>query len=67
MVIACKCKGCGTIHMNADTELTVELDFIDEKIRFVCPSCKTENCMDFESTAKRNKRQPLPSMSFVRG
>ena len=66
MVLACKCKGCGKIHMNQDDDLTIELDFIEERIRFICPGCKTNNEMSLESKKLRNERQPLPTTVIMR-
>ena len=65
MVIACKCRGCGKIYMQQDDELTLEFDFLYEKITFVCPNCKILNELSFESLRERNKKQPLPPIGIM--
>jgi hypothetical protein len=67
MNIACKCKSCNGIHMQHQDELTLEFDFMDELVRFICPNCKYMNEMSFRSLAEKNKRMPLPNISVSRG
>jgi Zn finger protein HypA/HybF involved in hydrogenase expression len=64
MKIVCRCKGCAQTYFGED--VAVEFDFIEEEVRFYCPSCKAKNTLNFESLATKNKRQPLPSTVVMR-
>jgi hypothetical protein len=67
MQLTCKCKYCGHIHLSdKDDDLAVEIDAMEEAIRFVCrnPDCRKNNTISF---AERKKLAPLPKSMVGRG
>lgn len=62
MQIVCRCKYCGYVHIsNKDEDLSLEIDFLDEVIRFICRKCKKENKLQI-SFEKIRKERPLPGI-----
>jgi hypothetical protein len=62
MKMALRCEKCRQIFMNAEDELMLEIDFLEQKIVFLChnKSCKHENIIDFKNWQKRQQQSPLP-------
>jgi len=66
MQISLRCKHCGYIYLNdKDEDLAMEIDFVEEEIRYICRKCKRDNRMVLGSKARRD--QPLPSIVVTRG
>lgn len=66
MRIACRCEKCGTIFMQDEDELCLEIDFKDKFIRFICrsKSCLHENQIDLRDWSKKSKSNPLPKIGI---
>lgn len=62
MRIACRCEACGTIFMQEEDDLCLEIDFKVKKITFICRSkgCKHENVLDLGDWKKQQQHSPLP-------
>jgi hypothetical protein len=58
MKIYCVCGFCGN---HSSDDLSLEFNFRDSVIYFVCPKCKKENKMELKSPPK-----PLPRTRAVR-
>jgi hypothetical protein len=58
MKFYCVCGKCGS---HADEEASIEFNFRDMVVYFVCPTCKKENKMDLKP-----KEQPLPKMRTLK-
>jgi hypothetical protein len=52
--------------MQGEEDLCLEFDFFDQKIFYVCPQCKKENEMNFQTWQKQQEASPLPRMSTSR-
>ena len=67
MRIACRCEACGTVFMQEEDDLCIEIDFKEKKISFICrnKSCKFENVLDIGSWQKRQEKSPLPRIGIV--
>jgi hypothetical protein len=62
MQISLKCKYCGhQFIFNKEDELSLEIDFMAEEMRFVCmqKGCREVNVLNF---APRRKTEPLPGI-----
>ena len=46
---------------HADEEATIEINFRDNSVHYVCPECKKENVLNLEPSLK-----PLPRMNIRR-
>ena len=68
MKIALKCAKCGGIHMSEDDDLCLEIDFLHNKISYICRSkdCGHMNEMDLRNWSEVSKNNPLPAMRFSR-
>jgi hypothetical protein len=64
MKICCRCAKCGTIFMQEEDDLMIQLDFREQTISFVCRNkkCNHDNIMDVSNWEQRMKRSPLPRM-----
>jgi len=62
MKIACKCKACGTIFMQDEDDICLEIDFKEEKMSFICRNkkCRHENVLDFSDWRQKQEHSPLP-------
>jgi len=58
MKIYCVCSFCG--HHSSD-DLTLEFNFRDSVVYFVCPKCKKENKMELKPPQK-----PFPKIRTTR-
>ena len=66
MQVVCKCKYCGHIFMSEnEDDLCLEIDFMEEEIRFVCreKGCRRNNKINF---AEKSKTAPLPGIIGMR-
>ena len=68
MLFICRCPICDSVTEGdlGDSLSRIELDFIDQEIRFVCPSCKKESKMSLLTSNKLSAR-PLPGIKTMRG
>ena len=67
MQITIRCKYCGhQFIFDKEDELALEIDFIEEELRFVCreKGCRKINILNF---APRRKTQPLPGILAAGG
>jgi len=67
MAISVRCAKCGGVAVASADDVNVEVDFVEKKIRHLCPKCKTWNIMDVTEAKDRAKIQPLPGMRLTRG
>lgn len=68
MIIAIKCAKCGAIFLQEDkNELTLEFDFREKQIRFICRAkgCNHENVIDFGDWGDKQKKSPLPPIRIM--
>ena len=62
MQISLRCAGCGHVYINdSDKDLSLEIDFMQEELRFVCREAKCHKINKI-SFAQRRKTQPLPGI-----
>jgi len=67
MIFLCRCAKCESIYNgNIDDNARIEIDFVEQEIRFVCPQCKKENKISILTTNKKNAA-PLPRINIMRG
>lgn len=69
MKIAFKCARCGFIYMDDSDDMTLEIDFKEQKMTYICHSktCHYENVMDFKTWQKQQKHSPLPRIGTLSG
>jgi hypothetical protein len=71
MRIALKCKHCGYLTISKEDDVTIEIDFLEEKLTYICPQqkCKKSNVLDLSKGAKaaQDKRQSLPRIGMISG
>jgi hypothetical protein len=66
MLFICRCAVCSAVtEGQLESMSRIELDFIDQTIRFVCPECKKESEMSI-LTSNKKKSAPYPSMIVTR-
>jgi hypothetical protein len=63
MRVACKCKNCGHIEMSAEDDVTFEIDFLDERIVYICRQCKHNNTMSLKPNENNRPPTALPRIS----
>lgn len=62
----CRCPKCQSVTEDSlDSLARIELDFIDQEIRFVCPKCKKESKMSLLTSNKLRDRA-LPKIATMR-
>jgi hypothetical protein len=62
MLFICRCQKCEKVtEAGIDSISRIELDFVDQTIRFVCSECKKESEMSL-LTANKRKSVPYPKM-----
>jgi len=67
MLFICRCPHCNRVtEGGVDNASRIELDFIEQEIRFVCPECKRESKMSL-LTSNKMKSRPLPGIVVMRG
>ena len=66
MAIAVRCAECGSVAVTDAEDVTVEFDFVERKIRHLCPKCKKWNTMDVTGAKDRAKAQSLPGTRMMR-
>lgn len=67
MLFICRCPHCSCVtEGGTDSASRIELDFVEQEIRFVCPQCKRESKMSL-LTSNKLKSKPLPGTSIMRG
>jgi hypothetical protein len=64
MQIACKCGNCGQMFMNSEDDLSIQLDFKDKTLSFMCRNkkCNHDNVFDFGGWNKKQAQSPLPQI-----
>lgn len=68
MRIAIKCAKCGSIFLqDSEDDLTLELDFKEKQLRFICrnKNCEHENVLDFADWQRKQKHSPLPRIGLM--
>jgi hypothetical protein len=62
MQIACRCEKCGSWFMNKEDDLSIQLDFVEKTLSFMCRNdkCGHDNVFDFGGWNKKQKHSPLP-------
>jgi len=65
MKIALRCQNCRVTKMQGEDDLCLEIDFYDQKIFYVCSSCKHENRMNVQTWKKKQEHSPLPRMKTM--
>jgi transposase-like protein len=59
MQISLRCKHCGFSFLNEqDSDLSLEIDFMEEEIRYVCRKCKRGNVIKLKGDAPKTGRLP---------
>lgn len=67
MLFICKCSKCkAVVEARLEDLSRVELDFVDQVIRFICPECKHQSEMSI-LTSNKLKDRALPAMRLTRG
>lgn len=70
MRIAIKCEKCGAIFLqDSEDDLTLELDFKEKQLRFLCRNkkCGHDNVLDFSTWQKKQQQSPLPRIGVSNG
>jgi len=71
MRVALKCKHCGYLSISKDDDISVEIDFLEQKITYICPQakCKKMNVLDLSGGARAAEvqRQSLPRIGMISG
>ena len=62
MVLSLRCRCCGFVSISRADDVSLEIDFADKVIRYICPQCKGKNEIDLQSAKDRQKVAPLPKM-----
>ena len=64
MRIALRCEKCGTLFMQEEDDLCLEIDFKLKRISFICraKNCKHENILDIGAWQEQQQHSPLPRM-----
>jgi hypothetical protein len=67
MVIACRCAKCNHIFMNKEDDLSIEFNFKEKTISFMCRNekCHHDNIMDMGAWQDNQKKSPLPPTRFM--
>jgi hypothetical protein len=62
MRIAMRCEKCGTLFMQEEDDLCLEIDFKLKRMSFICrnKNCKHENIFDMGNWQKQQLQSPLP-------
>lgn len=64
MQILLRCKYCSKMTMNEnEADLCLEIDALEEELRFVCRNCKKENKLKLTNN---QKHEPLPRIGLSR-
>lgn len=68
MRIACTCEKCGTIFMQEEDDLCLEINFKIKRISFICRNkqCKHDNIFDISGWQERQKASALPTIKIAR-
>lgn len=64
MKIALRCEKCGTLFMQGEDDLCLEIDFALKRISFICRNakCKHDNILDIGDWQKKQQHSPLPKI-----
>ena len=60
MVLSLRCGACGGVSASRADDVSVEIDFADMRIRYICPLCRCKNEIDLTSAKQKQKVAPLP-------
>ncbi len=66
-IFFCRCAHCQGFSEGAlDSTAKIELDFLAQTIKYVCPLCKKESSMSIMTSNKNAELRPLPKMAILR-
>ena len=68
MIFALKCANCGFLCMSREDEVTLEIDFFEKSITYICPQCKKNNVMQAPGGAtEKAEASRLPRIGTITG
>jgi hypothetical protein len=74
MRVALKCKHCGYLTISKEDDISVEIDFLEQKITYICPQakCKKMNILYLSGgegggTSAGPQKPPLPRIGMISG
>ena len=68
MILALKCGGCGFLCLSKEDDVTVEIDFLEQRIVYICPQCKKSNVIQLKGGATQKAEEArLPRLGMISG
>jgi len=48
--------------MDNEDDMSIEIDFVEKTLTFICKKCRHINVLDFSSWQRKQKHSPLPQI-----